>query len=349
MPTIAYSLFIVAVHFTADGKEHTAWANFLVAISIPVAGFLITQIVLPLRRNSVYDDYPDIPIHVFLVIIIAATLVFFFFLVRGILIVASKKAAVWQKYQLAWKIPVAIVLPLLGLLINGTLFMKGYDEDFGIFGNFNNHWFYILAVINGILICLPNFDKKLYRMFLFIGRSVTLSFSLYFFLVFLPFLPLSIVIIVAFGAGFLMLAPVALFIVHVTEMTKDFQYLKTWFSVKVIASAAALCFLTIPVCITLTYMKDKSVLNKALDYLYTPNYSKQYNLNKDSLKKTLDVVRQHKSVRDFEIIFGRHIPYLSSYFNLIVLNNLTLSDEKISYAERVFFWRKSSQTKTGSN
>ena len=334
MPTLAYSVFIIAVHFTAAGKEHKAWVNFLIAISIPVAGYLFTKIVIPIWRLPFSNRFS---IHISTVLVITATLVFFFFLVRGILIIVSKKTAVWQKYQLAWKIPAALILPILGLLANGRLFMKSFQEDYGIFGNFNNHWFYILAVLNGILICLPNLDRKIYRLFLFIGRSVTLSYSLYFFLVFLPFMPLSVVFIIAAGAGFLMLTPILLFIVHVTEMTKDFQYLKIWLSKKIIATVAALCFLTIPVCVTASFLSDKSVLNKTLDYLYAPDYSKQYNIDKKSLRKTLDVVKYHKSSREFSFLFGSNIPYLSSYFNWLVLNNLTLSDAKIGYAERVFF------------
>jgi len=327
MPTLAYSVFILAAHFTAAGRENKAWVNFLIAASIPLVGYIFTRLVLPLWRLPIFTG--TFSTHIFLVLIIAATIFFFFFLVSGIFIIVSKKSAVLQKYQLAWKIPAAFVFPLLGLLVNGNFY--------GIFGNFNNHWFYILAVLNGVLICLPTLDKKLYRLFLFIGRSVTLTFTLYFFLVFLPFLPLSIVAIIAAGSGLLMLTPVALFIIHITEIKNDFQYLNTWLSKRIIAAAAALCFLTIPLIITLSFLKDKSVLNNALEYLYAPDYSKQYDLNKKSLRRTLDVVKQHKSRGDFDFLSGRQIPYLSSYFNWIVLNNLTLSDAKISYAERVFF------------
>src|SRR5690606_18273817 len=138
-----------------ETKEYKAWVNFLIAIGIPVAGYLFSQLILPLWQpfNSEFS------IHAILILIIVATLVFIFFLVRGILILASKKATVWQKWQLAWKIPIAIILPLIGLsLNNGHLFsgLRGFSGDnSGIFGDFNNSWFYILAVVNGVLICLP--------------------------------------------------------------------------------------------------------------------------------------------------------------------------------------------------
>jgi hypothetical protein len=226
MPTLAYSVFVLIVHLTSETKEHKAWVNFLIAIAVPVLGYLFSQIGLSLWR--VFDG--NFGIHTILILIIVATLIFLFFLVRGIFIIATKKAADWQKYQWIWKIPVAILLPLLGLLVNGGF----WQNNSGIFGDFSNYWFYILAAVNGILICLPNLENKIYRLFLFIGRSITFAYTLYFFLVFLPFLPLSIIAIIGIGTGFLMLAPLLLFVIHANELSKDFLFLKSSFSKKII-------------------------------------------------------------------------------------------------------------------
>ena len=333
MPTLIYSLFVLVNHLTSETKEHKAWVNFLIAIAIPVLGYLFSRIGFPLWR--VLDE--NFGIHAMLILIIVATLLFLFFLVRGIFIIATKKAAVWQKYQLVWKIPVAILLPLLGLLVNnGHLFDKFSVGNSGVFGDFNSYWFYILAAANGLLICLPNLENRIYRLFLFIGRSVTFTYTLYFFLVFLPFLPLSVIAIIAIGTGFLMLTPLALFVIHANELSKDFSFFKSYFSKKIIIGISVLGFLLIPAMITVNYLKDKSVLNKTLEYLYTPDYSKQYSIDKKSLYKTLNVVRSHKD-RNSGGIFGSQQPYLSSYFNWLVLDNLTLSDTKIKYIEQVFF------------
>ncbi|MCL1937349.1 MAG: MSEP-CTERM sorting domain-containing protein [Candidatus Azobacteroides sp.] len=333
MPTLAYSLFVLVSHLTPETKEHKAWVNFLIAIAIPVTCYLFYQIILPLWKPFIWD----FNLHVLLILIIVISLVFLFFVVRSIFILASKKEAVWQKYQLAWKIPVAIVLPLLGLLVNNGILFIHFDA--GIFGNFNNRWFYALAIINGIFLCLPNLDNKLYRLFLFIGRSITFSYTFYFFLVFLPFLPLSIIAIIACGIGFLMLAPLALFVVHIHELSKDFAFLKSEFPKKLIIGIIAIGFLVIPSCITAIYLQDKSILNKTLEYVYSPDYSKKYVLDKTSLQNTLNIVKEHKERNDFR--WNAQIPYLSSYFNWLVLNNLTLSDAKINGIERIFFGKSS--------
>ncbi|MDC9722955.1 MAG: MSEP-CTERM sorting domain-containing protein [Urechidicola sp.] len=336
MPTLTYSLFILVSHFTPENKEHKAWTNFLIAIGIPIAGYLFSQIILPLWQHVEGVFYT----HTVVVLVIATTLVFLFFLIRGVFVLASKKADAWQKYQLAWKIPIAIVLPLIGLLVNnGYLFNNFGLRESGIFGDFNNAWFYILAVLNGILICFPYLENKIYRLLLFIGRSVTFAYTFYFFLVFLPFLPLSVIAIIAIGTGFLMLTPLLLFVIHINELSKDLTYLKTLLSKKLLIGVSVLGFLIIPVFITVTYLKDKSVLNETLSHIYSPDYSTQYDIDKSSLQKTLNIIKSHKENRGG--IFGNGIPYLSSYFNWLVMDNLTLSDSKINTIEKIYFGKTS--------
>jgi hypothetical protein len=335
MPTLAYSMFILVEHFTQSDKKHKLLPNFFVVLGIPLAGFLYIQLILPLWKpyNHVF------PAHAFLILVIIATLVFIFFLVRCIFIIILRSKEKWIKYQLIWKIPITTIFPLLGLALNNELFEPVRSSNVGIFGNFNDVWFYILAALNGALLCIPSLENKIYRIFIFTGRSVLFSFTFYFFIVFLPYLPFSIVAILMVGTGFLMLTPLMLFPIHVFELKKDYLYLKSWLSNKLIIGISVLGFLLIPVCITISYVKDKFVLNNALEYLYSPDYSRKYNINKKSLQKTLNNIKINKSRGGRNIVYDDLTPYLSSYFNWIVLNNLTLSDAKIYHAEKVFFGR----------
>ena len=339
MPTLAYSLFILVSHFTPGYKEHNAWVNFLIAIGIPITGYLFTQIILPLWQPYV-GDYS---VHAILILVITTTLIFLFFLIRGVFIIATKKEEVWQKYQLFWKIPISIVLPLIGLSVNnGQLFNDLGSINSGIFGDFNNVWFYLLAIVNGIFVCLPNLENKKYQIFVFVGRSVTFAYTFYFFLVFLPFLPLSVIAIIALGTGFLMLTPLLLFVIHINELSKDYTYLTKHFSKKHIIGISVVSFLFIPAFITTTYLKDKSVLEETLSYLYSPDYSRQYNIDEVSLQKTLNVIKSHKDHNSSGGgIFGNGIPYISTYFNWLVMDNLTLSDPKINTIEKIFYGKNS--------
>lgn len=335
MPSIAYALAVLVTHFTPDAQNRQPWISFLIAIGIPVVGYLFVLLVLPLWQNVDSDFF----IHAFMVLFIVATLIFFFFLVRGFFIMVNKSTSYWKKHQLLWKIPIALVLPILGLMVNnGILFPdRSFSHNVGVFGNFNHYWFYILALINGILICLPNLDNKLYRLLLFIGRSLTFAYTLYFFLVFLPFLPLSVVAIIAIGTGFLMLAPIMLFILHTHELLNDFRFLSHTFPKQNLVLVAVLGFLVIPGLITANYLNNKKVLNETLEYIYNPDDLKSYKINTKALKQTLNIVRSHKD-RSWNFIFDESkMPYLSAYFNWLVLDNLTLSDSKINKIERIFF------------
>jgi hypothetical protein len=333
MPTLAYALFVLVAHFTPETTEHKAWKNFLIAIIFPVSWYIFSQVLLPLWKPVNYR----FGIHLIIIFVIIGTLSFLFFLTRGLLIVATKKAHHWQKYQLVWKIPISIVFPLIGLEVNnGHLFDYFGANGSGIFGDFDGHWFYLLALMNGVLICLPNLDNKIYRTLLFTGRSISFSYTVFFFLVFLPFLPFSVIAVVAIGTGLLMLTPLLLFVLHLNELSKDFAYLKHHFSKNAIRAISSIGFLIIPILITSAYVKDKAVLNQALDYIYNPDYSKDYEINRVSLGKTLNEVKHHKD-RSRDVIFGSRTPYLTSYFNWLVLDNLTLSDTKINTVERVFF------------
>lgn len=336
MPTLAFSLFILVTQITISKEDPKAWKSLMIAIFIPVTWYLFSQIILPLWQ-PVGENFS---IHATLIFVIIGTLVFLFFLIQSALILFTKKADSWQKYELVWKIPIAVILPILGLLVNIGLFSSSFNHtDSGIFGDFNSPWYYILAILNGIFICLPNIENKLYRTFLFIGRSITLAFTFYFFLVFLPFLPLSVVAIIAVGVGFLMLSPLLLFILHLNELVKDFKYLKKKYSNRIIWSLSIGGFLIIPLFLLSSYYSDRNTLNETLEYVYSPDYSKKYKIDEKSLEKTLNVLKKHKDGNRGGI-FGSQQPYLSSIFNWIVLDNLTLSYAKIDNLESIFFGKE---------
>lgn len=332
MPTLIYCIFVLVVRLTPAGTgKRQAIISFGSVILIPIICYVFFQAIVPL-----WDFYGNNFEHVGLVFIIAATLAFIFFLIRGVYILVVNKGKIKSKYQLLWKIPIALILPLVGLCVNnGILFVKGI-RDVNIFGDFTSPWFYILAVLNGILICLPYLPRKGYRLFLFIGRSILFAYTFYFFLVFLPFTPLSIIAILFVGVGFLMLTPLLLFVLHVQELSADLRYLKAYYSKNTLRIFLLAGFSVIPLCITGVYLRDRSVLHEALAYVYTPDYSKTYRIDKASLEKTLNVVKEHKK-SSFDGLFNSRIPYLSTYFNRIVLDNLTLSNAKTAEIEKIFF------------
>ncbi len=333
MPTLAYSLFTLVIHFTNEVEKRKSWVNFLFALAIPVSCYLSFTLLSPLWKfiDVRFDE------HILIVLFISGTLLFLFFIIRGIYILALKKSNLFVKYQLLWKIPICILFPLMGLALNnGGLPMFDQHIGTGMIGNFSSYWFYVLAIINGVFICLPSTTHTTYRLVLFIGRCITFGYTSYFFLVFLPLLPFSLFAVILFGLGFLMLTPLVLFIVHIQTLATDIAFLSSHFSKRIIRMTMVASFLTLPICITATYIQDKITLTSTLDYIYHPNYEAAYSINKSSLKNTIEILKKHKDQRGGGL-FGRQTPYLSTYFNWLVLDNLTLSESKINTIERIFF------------
>lgn len=324
MPTLAHALFIVVVKITSKSKNNRAWLNFLFALAVPLLTFMFTQIVLPLWRPVNYKFEQ----HVLIIGCVIGVILFLFFLIRGFYIISLKRQKGYREVNVVLKVIFGIFLPILGLSIN-----TNFDH---IFGNFSSHWFYALAIINGLVLALSATKNKHKALLLYISRCITFSFTFYFFIVFLPFLPLSVIAIIALGSGFLMLTPLVLFVIHVQELSNNFKFLKQFYKKQVLVFCLVLGFLVIPSVLVTSFYKDRLVLHDTLDYVYNPDYSKDYQINKASLQKTLDVIKFNKT-RNSGFLMNSQTPYLSSIFKWITLDNLTLSDAKIKTIEKIFF------------
>ncbi len=338
MPTLAHALLVVVLELTKPDDNHKIGKNIIATLAIPLAWFAFLQLILPLWQNIESNRFLQ---HLTSIFYISGVVLFMFFLVRSIFILLQKKSSFLSENTFIFKIIIGIILPILGLLLNDGLIGKLFQKN--IFGDFGNPWFYILAVLNGVLICLPNPKKISLRLWLFLARSLTLAYTFYFFMVFLPYLPLSIFLIVAFGLGFLMLTPLMLMLVHASILGSDFEALKVYFSSKKLIIYAFSAFLVLPIAITLISIYDKKVLNNALSYIYQPDFSaNQTNLDKISLAKTLDLIKSNKaSSNQGELtLFSPQTPFLSAFYNSMVLDNLILSDAKIDKIESIFLGKQ---------
>jgi hypothetical protein len=334
MPTLAHALLVLVVRSVPPARPRSALPSLGLALGVPVAAWLALQVSEAAYQVIGWAGSQWLG-KVFIGLgVLVGPIAFLFFLVRGVyLLTLSRKNDEWG---LGWKILLTLVLPLLGLCVNTGLFMNGLAaHSQGIFGNFNTPWFYGLAVLNGVLLCLPGPAAPGGRLALLAARSVLLGYTGYFFLVFLPFLPLSLLAVIAIGTGFLMLAPLLLLVVHLHVLADDVAALQPhvarWVPRAVLVGGAAV----LPLLLTADYYHDRRVLHTALAYVYTPNYTQAYDLDAASLARTLAVVRQHKeNNRDF--FMGSQQPYLSAYYNWLVLDNLMLSDSKMAALESVF-------------
>lgn len=334
MPTLGYCLLGVVHYATPEAQQRLIWPNFVGAFAIPLGVYLLGTVVMPLLRGLGIGDISE---HLMVVFFIVTTVSFLFFLLRGLYLLAIRRGEAFRKRRILWMIPLAIVFPLLGLLINNGDLQPGRAGSIGdnIFGDFNNYWFYVLAGLNGLLLCLPASDHKLYRLYLYVGKASGMAFIAYFFIVFLPFLPLSIPAILFFGLGFLMLTPLLLFPVQLSSLRDDRNYLTRYFDRKFLTAIGILAFLLLPLIVTFNYQRDKRTLHQALSYVYAPAEADTDVISLTVLDRVLTTIDEHKGRRN-DFGFGSGTPYLSSYYRWLVLDNLTLSDAKMNDLRRIF-------------
>ena len=253
MPTLAYSLLLLVHHYSPKQKQgRQAAKSFAIAVAIPIGAFLLSQIGIPFVRGMINSME-----HIIFIVVILFTQLFLFFLIRGFYLLSVHKSTVWKRADLYWKIPFLILLPIVGLLVNQGYIGSIGSRSSGIFGNFDSFWFYAFTISNGILLCLPKKEQFGYRLTLFIGKCITFTFIFYFFIVFLPFFPLSVIAIVALGLGFLMLTPLVIFVYQINDMAKDWSHLKNHLSQKHLSVIMIASMLVLPIRITTSYLHDK--------------------------------------------------------------------------------------------
>ena len=330
MPNLAFSLYSLVAAMTNLEKKPSPWTNLGAAISIPAAIYLAVNIFF-INSNFVQFTYFR---HLGVVLMVGATVLFLFLLGRSVYILAKHKSLNWAKWQIVVKVVLSIVFPLWGLMLNNGDLNVNFDK---IFGDFSDPWFYGLALCNGILFSLPNYPNPWYRLVLFAARSLCFTYIVYFALVFLPFLPLSIPAIIVFGTGFLMLTPVVLLIFQSASWIDDFQYLQQMFRKQWLVIIGVSCALVLPMYWYVNCMQDRATLHQVLNYVYQPNFehTAQLEVSDVRLERVFSSIRENKKRSNWEP-GSSTLPYLSHFYTSTVLDNLSLSDRKLNKLEAIF-------------
>lgn len=324
---LAHALFVLVVTTLQRNERGSPLRDIGIAVAIPIAVYVFVQVIEPWRWDVDFER------HAWVVVFIALVLAFLFFMLRGIAALALRKGPTSESAGIILRVLVALAFPLIGLAINNGELGWFDREASGIVGDLDHWGFYTVAFLNGLVVIWPSSENRSIRLVQFILRAAGFSYVCYFFLLFLPFLPLSIVAIVAVGIGFLLLAPIMLFAVQGVQLVEDARFLAADRSRRSLVGIFVLAFATLPLLITAKYMWHRRVLHQALEYVYhsTPDSAEQKVLNADAIKTVLDHVEDNK---------GRsrsgQTPFLSPYYNRVVLDNLTLSDDRITDLRTIF-------------
>lgn len=220
---------------------------------------------------------------------------------------------------------VGIAGPIGGLLLNRRM---PFPADF------QSPTVYGLALVNGLLLLAPNFAQAVLHRIVWFAQCLLFPFTIYFFLVFLPFLLLSIPAMALVGAGFLILTPTALFLVHGQRIYDGYRNEIRDGSRLRPALLGLFALVLLPSVYTIGALVDHFTLGKAIAYIYTPDYREhvRFGGNTAFVRNSLEHLRDSKA--------GLDLPFLSRYYNWIVFDGLVLPDEKLNYIYRAFFGRE---------
>lgn len=224
-----------------------------------------------------------------------------------------------------------LTFPLLGLLLNSQYIW--HNEYNGIFGNFSSPWFVVICILNATFMCIKlNSHPIIYKLSI-VGRIITFPFTVYFALVFLPYIPLSFALILFFGAGILMLTPLVLFILHCKQLIVDFRFLKNEGVSRTQRILISTLTFIIPLSILMNFHIDKNNMNALLDYTFGQHVSKEI-IDINRAKTALEMITNERSRK--RILFGNNtVPYIDSYYRSLVFDNLSLPWSKIQVLKEI--------------
>ena len=217
---------------------------------------------------------------------------------------------------------VACAGPIGGLYLNKTI---PFPVDF------QAPVIYILAFLNGSLLLLPTVRSIFWHRAIWLAQCVLFPFSAYFFIVFLPWLPLSLFAMIACGAGFLMLVPLVLGISHACRIADGFREEirdgRAW----PVAAMGLTAILILPALGAADMWRDREALDEALTYIYSPDYRNDVTFpgSLPALASSLQHLRDAKQ--------GIFLPFLTPLYNQIVFHGLVLPDAKIKELQAAFF------------
>lgn len=332
MPTIVHGIYVVIHNMKEKLTKRSGWFSSLYAVLIPVVWYFFFQSILPLWQ------FPDSSLgwHLLSISMVLSTVLFIFFVLRFVFVLSLSRRKEDKLNLKAWAIVVGIIFPIVGLLINNkdaVFRLNPFGES--IFGDFSSPWYYIITVVNGLALYFSHVNNVRQRLALFIIKSIGFTYVLYFFLIFLPYLPLSILFIIIVGVGILMLTPLMLMMIQGRSLLTDYEYLRPHFSRNLLFTLFIAGTLILPASITFTYWQDRQELHKAMTYVFensTENDTRH--ISTGGLKRTL---KNLKTYTNSYSLFGTDKPILAPFYTWLVLDNMMLPEYKADILEEVFF------------
>ncbi len=316
MPAVFHAALLLACFPTRIRMARDLGRTTILLLAIPAVWYVILHLVMRTRRA--WFDVPEV---IVFLLIALSTLVLTGALLRLL-------AAGWLAIRRAGGHGRLLLIALVGVAGPlGGLWLNAY-LPFPV--DFQSLAVYVLAALNGLVLLLPGTGPRAGHRLVWLLQCAAFPFTLYFFVVFLPFLPLALLAVIAMGAGFLMLVPTALCLIHVSVLRDGWQAAQGARGWRV---AGLLAVLVLPGMIATRAAQDRVALQAALDYLYEPTAG-QHTFPGD----VTAVTRSLRNLRDFKA--GLQLPFLTEYYSQVVFGGLVLPEARMQDMYRAFTGRE---------
>ena len=315
-----YAVFALA---QALAPKIDAGRYILTLTALPFAWFLLFNLAVGIRLTILA-----------MILIVAGALVAVFLVIRIVIARGAEALATSGTQKIGLKVLFSIfsiALPLIGLALNASAR--------NLLGDFSGPWFFFIPVLNGILLLLPPFSDKRLALLRFFLLSAALSYFVYFFVVFVPYLPLGIYALV-YVVGVLLFAPAGALVMQIVELNRDRKRLTPLWGGARMALFFVLALLLIPVCLLTGVVGDRQNLENAMSYLETGEAVSGKSVDVNRLRRTLDNAPGTIEVnRDAFFSFNtvNNTPFLSSAYSALVLNGKVMRSNEINRLRRLFF------------
>jgi hypothetical protein len=307
-------------------RPHAEAGKYMLGlVALPLAWFLAFNIFTGVRLQTIA-----------MILIVAGAMAAVFLIIRiagmrgaGVL---ATSGAQNRKLTVLYSI-FSIGLPLVGLTLNISM------GD--LFGDFSAPAFFIIPIVNGVLLLIPSFADKRLLLLRFFLVSGALVYFLYFFVVFIPYMPIGLLGLI-YVVGALLFAPAAALALQFIELIREWRQLLTlWGGGRVLIVFIA-ALLLIPACMVTSYIGDRQNLNSALSYLETSETTSGESVSLTRLQRALDnssgtfeISRDIDLFSDFSAT--NNTPLISAAYSALVLDNKVMKDGDIDRLRRLFF------------
>ena len=327
LPLFYFLLYRLASAFTIESRRGLVLTG-IATVAVPVMLYLGIQVLRFLSQVLFFPHFAQL---VFLTLNAA----FSFLLLRLFLYVGRHHAEKLKNPKNFIFVQFLFVgaLPFLGLVLNahGPL----ARESQATLGNFSSLNIWLLALVNAILFILPSVKNPRLSLLIFALRAAGVVFVLYFCVVFLLFLPLALVLIVAFGLGFLLLIPYLALAFQVVRLRRDLAELALVHGSKTIGLALLGGALLLPTFLLSHMVLDRGRLATLISFVQRPPLELNQKPPVSAESALAFTQTAERRGRGFRRSAG-HLPIYDSLYRTVVFDGVELSENLRRRIERVF-------------